>query len=309
MNYKDYYKTLGVEKTATQKEIKKAFRKKASMYHPDKNPNNKEAEEKFKEVNEANEVLSDVEKRKKYDNLGANWKDYEQAGNWQQYANGGGQQGTYQYSNGSHDFSDFFDIFFGRQQSRANPFEPFSSGRQSRRQTFKGQDIEAELPITLEEAYTGVQKTFSINGKKIRIQIKPGAFNGQKLKLKGKGGSIGNQGTPGDLYLILKVAPHPIFERKGDNLKVNAPIDLYTAILGGKIDVPTLNGKLKVNIPKGTNTNKVLRLKGKGMPKRKEPEAFGNLLVKIKVALPQNLSEKEIALFKELQTLQKKKKI
>lgn len=306
MNYKDYYKTLGVEKNATQKEIKKAFRKKAAQYHPDKNQGDKAAEEKFKEVNEANEVLSDAEKRKKYDTLGENWQAYEHTGNWQQYSDGGvGQQQNYQYTNVNNDFSDFFDIFFGAQQSRTNPFEPFTSGKQTRQQKFRGQDIEAELPISLEEAYAGVQKTFSINGKNIRIRVKPGSYDGQKLKLKGKGQSIGKQGTPGDLYLILKMAPHSTFKRKGKDLKVEVNVDLYTAILGGKVEVPTLAGKLNINIPKETEPNKVLRIKGKGMPKRNEPNAFGNLLVTVKTDMPKNLTQEEITLFEKLKALRK----
>jgi len=303
MDYKDYYKILGIDKTATQKEVKKAFRKKAAQYHPDKNEGDKASEEKFKEANEANEVLSDLEKRKKYDTLGENWKAYEQSDNWQRYANGGGgEQGSYQYSGGTRDFSDFFDIFFGRHKSQR---EPFTAGPQRRQQSFKGRDIEAELPITLSEAYTGAKKTFSLNGKNLRIQIKPGAFDGQKLKLKGKGEGIGKQGEPGDLYLILKMKPHLTFKPKGNDLKVNLAVDLYTAILGGKVDVPTLTGKLKISIPKETENNKVLRIKGKGMPKPKEANAFGNLLVTIKVQFPKNLTEDEVDLFKQLKALRK----
>ncbi len=309
MKYKDYYKILGVKKDATSKEIKKAFRKLAAKYHPDKNPNNKAAEEKFKEINEANEVLGDKEKRQKYDTLGENWSAYQQGGgNWQQYAQ---QQGgrTYQFQGdgseffgqgGSGDFSSFFDLFFG--EGNGGGFEGFTTGRQRTRRQ-RGSDLQAELPITLLEAYMGSQRTFELNGQKLRIKIKPGAYDGQKLRLKGKGQAIGGGGTAGDLIIILKMQHDPTFERKEDDLLHNLEIDLYTAVLGGKVAVPTMKGSIKLNIPAGSETGKVLRIKGKGMPLYKSPSTFGNLLVQLKVSIPKRLSTKEIELFKQLQDL------
>ncbi|HFA51476.1 MAG TPA: J domain-containing protein [Bacteroidetes bacterium] len=317
MKYKDYYKILGVSKDASQKEIKKAYRKLASKYHPDKNSGNKVAEEKFKEINEANEVIGNPEKRKKYDALGANWEAYQQGGgDWRQYAQqgrrgrggqsfhfegdpseffGGGGQGS--------DFSSFFDMFFGGGGARAGA----SRGR--RQAAFKGGDIEAELPITLLEAYQGSKRTFELNGKKMRISIKPGAYDGQRLRLKGKGQPGHNGGPAGDLYIVLKVQPDPRFQRVGDNLVFPARVDLYTAVLGGKIQVPTMTGSVKMNIPKGSETGKTLRLKGKGMPKYGRPAQHGDLLVKLEVAMPKNLSHEEEELFRKLKTIRQREKV
>ncbi len=313
MEYKDYYKILGVDKKATPKDIKKAYRKLAAKYHPDKTKGDKVAEEKFKEVNEANEVLSDPEKREKYDTLGANWQAYEQAGgDWRQYAQQQqpGGQNTYYYEGdpsdffggqGSEgDFSSFFEQFFGGRASGGAGF----GGRQQRssRQSAGG-DIEAELPITLLDAYQGGKRTFELNGQKLRITIKPGAYDGLKLKIKGKGRPGVNGGPKGDLYIKLRIQPDPRFERKGNDLWVTKTVDLYTAILGGKIEVPTLSGSVKMNIPKGTDNGKTLRLKGKGMPIY-GTQSFGDLLVKIQVALPKNLSAEEEELFKKLRDMQ-----
>ncbi len=301
MNYKDYYKTLGVKKDASQKEIKKAYRKLASKYHPDKNQGDKTAEEKFKEINEAYEVIGNADKRKKYDTLGSNWEAYQQGGgDWEQYAQqgqrrsgrGGGQ--TYTFEG---DPSSFFEMFFG------GGGEGFSS--QGRRQrNFRGQSIEAEMPVTLLEAYQGSKRTFELNGKKMRITIKPGAYNNQRLRIKGKGQSGANGGAPGDLFIILKIQRDARFTRKGDDLKLDANVDLYTAILGGKIEIPTMTGSVKLPIPKGSESGKVLRLKNKGMPKYGKSGEFGHLLVKLHVTLPKKLSEKEEDLFKKLKALQ-----
>ena len=304
MNYKDYYKILGVTKGASAKDIKKAYRKLAARYHPDKNPDNKEAEEKFKEVNEANEVLSDKEKREKYDTLGSNWEAYQHTGDdWRDYANQqkqqkrysrGGSSGFYEGASDA-DFSSFFETFFGGGGGR-------QAGRQGRT-AFAGGDIQAEMPITLLEAYQGSKRTFEIHNENLRITIKPGSYDGQQLKIKGKGQPGVRGGNRGDLYIILKVQPDPRFERKADNLLYNASIDLYTAILGGKIAVPTFSGTLKITVPKGSQTGKILRLKGKGMPKYGTQSSFGDLLVKLNVELPKNLTKREESLFKELKEL------
>ncbi|MBJ2175684.1 J domain-containing protein [Aureibaculum sp. A20] len=308
MNYKDYYKTLGVKKDATSKEIKKAYRKLAAKYHPDKNPNDKTAEDKFKELNEANEVLSDKEKREKYDTLGSNWDAYQNTGdNWREYANQANQRGSNsryaqgdpsdifgQGAAGGEDFSSFFETFFG------------GRGNQS---SFSGGDTKAEMPITLLEAYEGSKRTFEIHNEKLRITIKPGSYDGLQLKIKGKGQKGVKGGKRGDLYIILKVQPDARFKRRANDLIYNANVDLYTAILGGKIKVPTFSGSLNITVPKNSNTGKTLRLKGKGMPKYGKPSLYGDLLVKLNVSLPKNLTHEEENLFKELQKLHKKEPI
>ncbi|TYB79486.1 DnaJ C-terminal domain-containing protein [Bizionia myxarmorum] len=309
MNYKDYYKILGVSKDATAKDIKKAYRKLAAKHHPDKNPDDKAAEEKFKEINEANEVLSDKEKREKYDTLGSNWEAYQNTGDdWRDYANqakqrqSGGNSYSYQGdpsgfygqgAQGGEDFSSFFETFFG------------AGGRGARGQqaAYSGGDTQAEMPITLLEAYEGSKRTFEIHNEKLRITIKKGAYDGQQLKIKGKGQKGVQGGNRGDLYIILKVQQDPRFQRRGDDLIYNASVDLYTAILGGKTDIPTLTGMVKVTVPKGSETGKILRLKGKGMPKYSKPTSHGDLLVKLNVNLPKKLIKEEQELFEKLQGL------
>jgi curved DNA-binding protein len=306
MNYKDYYKILGVTKDASTKDIKKAYRKLAAKHHPDKNPDDKTAEEKFKEINEANEVLSDKEKREKYDTLGSNWDAYQNTGDdWRDYANQQqNRRNSYSYqgdpsdffgqgAQGGEDFSSFFETFFGAG----------GQGARGQRAANSGGDTKAEMPITLLEAYQGSKRTFEIHNKNLRITIKPGSYDGLQLKIKGKGQQSANGGHRGDLYIILRVQQDPQFERKGDNLIYNATVDLYTALLGGKIEVPTLSGSVKVNIPKGSETGKTLRLKGKGMPKYSKPSTYGDLLVKLTISMPKNLTEEEQDLFKKLQSL------
>ncbi|HJY64347.1 MAG TPA: DnaJ C-terminal domain-containing protein [Ignavibacteria bacterium] len=320
MEYKDYYKILGVNKNASQDEIKKAFRKLAVKYHPDKNPGNKEAEAKFKEANEANEVLGNSEKRKRYDELGENWKYYQQGGggsggggfDWskyrQQQGSGGGQ--TY-YSNaddfgdifGSGGFSDFFETFFGG--SGGSGFGSRSKTRTSRR-NIKGLDVQAELPVTLEDAYHGAEKVFEINGQKIKLKIKPGVSDGHVLKIPGKGYPGSGSGSGGDLFISIKIQKHHLYRRSGDDLYMNAPLDIYTAVLGGKLEIKTLKGKIKLNIPKETDNGKSFRLNGLGMPKYGKDGQHGDLYVKVELVTPKNLSAKELKLFKELEGLVKK---
>jgi len=307
MNYKDYYKILGVNKDASQKDVKKAYRKLAAKYHPDKNPDNKEAEEKFKEVNEANEVLSDTEKREKYDTLGSNWEAYKNTGDdWRQYANQGGGSHQFQGQGGSsEDFSSFFEAFFGG--GRSNPFGGNAGGR--RQATFTGGNIQAELPITLLEAYQGSKRTFEINNEKLRITIKPGSYESLQLKVKGKGQPGVNGGTRGDLYIVLAIQPDFNFQRKGDNLMYEAKVDIYTAILGGKIEIPTMSSPVKMTIPEGVDIEKTLRLKGKGMPKYKTPKQYGDLLVKLKIDLPKKLTQEEKDLFEKLKAIREGKTV
>jgi curved DNA-binding protein len=310
MDYKDYYKILGVAKDATAKDIKKAYRKLAALHHPDKNPDDKGAEEKFKEINEANGVLSDKEKREKYDTLGDNWEAYQHTGDdWRAYAKQAKQnqrgRSTHQYQGDPSDFfgkeaqggdfSSFFESYFGGGRA-ANGQRP----------AYPGGDIQAEMPITLLEAYQGSKRTFEIHNATLRINIKPGSYNGQQLKIKGKGQPSVQGGNNGDLFIILMVRQDPRFERKGDHLMHIAAVDLYTAILGGKITVPTLTGMVNVTVPKESETGKTLRLKGKGMPVYNKPSQHGDLLVTLNVHLPKDLTDEEEALFKKLKDVREK---
>ncbi|MGD8305317.1 MAG: J domain-containing protein [Ignavibacteria bacterium] len=306
MEFKDYYKILGVDKNASKEDIKKAYRKLVMKYHPDRNAGNKEAEEKFKQVTEANEVLSDPEKRKQYDMLGSNWKQYQSRGQgfndfYSQFGGGrGGRQ--YQFSGDLGDifgnvsgFSDFFESFFGggaRTRTR------------SRKQ--KGQNVEASLYISMVEAYHGATKEISVLGKKIRIKINPGTKSGKKLRLKELGSTGFYGGQQGDLYLTLNIGKDPFFELDGSNLYHDLYVDLYTAVLGGKKQVRTLNGKtINIDIPAGTDSGKVLRLKGLGFPTAENSTSFGDLLVRIKIEIPKNLSGEEKELFTKLASLRK----
>lgn len=310
MEYRDYYKILGVDKSASAEEIKKAYRKLAVKYHPDKNPNDKTAEEKFKEINEANEVLGDPEKRKKYDELGENWKHYQQAHggrtedfDWSKWTNGKSRQyQTYTEEDlfGGGQFSDFFESIFGGSgfQSRA---------RQPRAR--KGHDLETEIQISLEEAYHGTTRQLQIDGETIQVNIKQGVSEGQLLRIKGKGGHGSGGGSRGDIYMKVHIGEHPHFTRKGDDLYHDIPVELYTAILGGKALIRTLKGTMKIDIPKGTENRRIFRLKGLGMPKFGREKEFGNLYVKANVVLPKNLSEKELQLFKELSSIKNREQI
>lgn len=291
MEFKDYYKILGVAKNASQDEIKKAYRKLAVKYHPDKNPNDKTIEEKFKEINEANEVLSNVEKRKKYDEVGENWKYYEQQGtseadfNWSNKGSKGGTYNSEQFNESN--FADFFESIFG---GRFNQHQ----------QTFKGSDYKAELHLTLEEAYEGSTQKLHVDNQTLQITIRPGIKDGQILRMKGKGGKGSSPGQEGDIYITAHVMEHAYFTRKENDLHCTINVDLYTAILGGHAIVKTLKNPIKVTIGKETDNGKVLRLKGMGMPVYNTANQFGDLYVKVQVQLPKNLSAKEIDLFKEL---------
>jgi curved DNA-binding protein len=301
MEYKDYYKILGIDKNATKDEIKKVFRKLAKKYHPDKNPGDKASEEKFKEVTEANEVLSDPEKRKKYDQLGSNWKQYQNSGTdpnygYRNYQSGGKGQGE--------NYSGNFDELFGNVGGFSDFFESFFGGRtndsgQSRPR--KGKDHEASLSITLEEAHSGTEKEFILDGKKIRLKITPGIEQGKRLRLKhqGSGGIAG--GEKGDLYINIKIDDHARFIRKGNDLYFNLDVDLYTAILGGKKALKTLDGKtINVNIPPESESGSTLRIKEMGMHFPGDTGSSGDLFVNLNVKMPKHLSSKEIELFKEL---------
>ena len=308
MTYKDYYKVLGVPSTATPEEIKKAYRVLAQKHHPDKTKGDKTSEDKFKEVNEANEVLSDPEKRKKYDQFGSEWKNYQESGgqpggfDWSKYAAG---QGGQTHRTSSEDFNsmfgeggagDIFELLFGQHGG---------SRRGRRNAALKGEDLNAETTLSLEEAYKGSTRLIELDGQTIRVTIKPGIADGQDLRIPGKGAPGMNGGPGGDLYLTIRITPHPEFDRKGNDLHRDLPVDLYTAVLGGKTQVKTLKGAVNMNIPTGTQTGAELRLKGLGMPVYGKKDEYGNLFVKVVVQIPQNLSEGEIELFKKLAMLRK----
>jgi curved DNA-binding protein len=307
MEFKDYYKILGLEKQASADDIKKAYRNLAKKYHPDKNPTDKVAEEKFKEVSEAYEVLKDPEKRKKYDMLGANWKQYQQAGgpnaDWFKNFNQNRQGGSYQFSGSFNDlfgniggFSDFFESFFGGGgQHRGTG--GFGSVAQ------KGNDYEASLSISLEEAHKGVEKQFVINGRTLKVKIIPGIEEGKKLRLRSQGGEGRAGGEKGDLYLKIQIEKHPYFVRKENNLYYDLNVDLYTAVLGGKKEITTLDGKrINIIIPKETENGKILKVKGMGVNKPERNDR-GDLFVRINVNTPRNLTDEEIKLFEKLKSL------
>jgi curved DNA-binding protein len=323
MNYQDYYQTLGVSKTATQEEIKKAYRKLARKYHPDLNPGDKSSEEKFKGINEAYEVLSDVAKREKYDRFGASWQQYERTGgrpedfDWSQWSSGqpgGGSSGRpltqedleqmFGGSGGLGGFSDFFEVLFGNLGGQRR------GGTGTRERTMRqvrGRDSEQTVHISLEDAFQGTTVSLQWeDGRRIEAKIPPGVKTGSRVRFGGQGEAVPGGGQAGDLYLIIEVSPHSTFERDGDDLKVNLPVDLYTAVLGGKVTVSTLDRSVELTVPPETNSGKVFRLRGLGMPKLKSPQERGNLYATVQVQIPQKLSEKERQLFEQLRELHKK---
>ena len=295
MEFIDYYKILNVEKNASENDIKSAYRKLARKYHPDLNPNDKEANKKFQQINEANEVLGDPEKRRKYDKYGADWKnavEFEKA----RQSQGQQQNTSHDYNfggQGTDEFSDFFSSMFGH-----------SEGRQKTRQAkFRGEDYHAELHLSLADAYTKRQQTLTVDGRNIRITIPAGVENGQVIKLKGHGGAGINGGPKGDLYITFIIADDPVFKRLGNDLYTTIEIDLYTAVLGGEIQLDTLSGKIKLKVNPETQNGTKIRLKGKGFPVYKSEGQFGDLYVTYTVKIPVNLSEKQKELFRTLSKL------
>lgn len=314
MEYKDYYKVLGVDKKATEKEVKSEYRKLARKYHPDVNPGDKGAEEKFKEINEAYEVLSDPEKRKKYDQLGSSYRQWEQMGgqpggfDWSRWTTGAPGQGVrVEYADignlgdlfggrGMGSFSDFFESLFGGMEVRAQG----ASSEAGYQAAGRGQDMEHSVEVTLEEAYSGTKRVLQVDSQRIEVKIPPGVKTGSRVRLSGKGTPGYGGGQKGDLYLKVEVMEHPRFSRKGDDLLVDVPVDLYTAMLGGEVTLKTLEGSVKLKIPPETQGGTVIRLRGKGTPRLGKSSDRGDLLAKVKVSLPKNLTDQEKQLFQEL---------
>jgi curved DNA-binding protein len=317
MEYKDYYKILGVDKNATEKEIKSAFRKLARQYHPDVNPDDPQAEARFKEINEAYEVLGDTEKRAKYDQLGTDWQRWQRAGgqpgdfDWSRWtaAPGSGRvhvrYGTPEdledLFGDSSPFSDFFTSIFGglggtRRTGSRGGFEGFDRPR-------RGQDLEHEVEISLAEAYSGTTRLLTKDGRRMEVKIPPGAKTGTRVRMRGEGGSGVSGGQAGDLYLKVRVVRDPRFERKGDSLYVTVPVDLYAAVLGGEVPVPTLTGDVNLKIPAGSQNGQTFRLRGKGMPRLRQPTEHGDLYARLDVRVPTKLTPEQRKLFEQLRRL------
>jgi curved DNA-binding protein len=323
MKYEDYYKILGVNQDASEKDIKRAYRRLARQFHPDVNPGDKQAEEKFKKINEAYEVLSDPEKRTKYDRLGTSWQQWQRTGrdpsqfDWSQWFSGApggahvewsGDLGDLFGGAGAGVFSDFFSAIFGgvgggtRTRTAEDLFRRTTSQR-----TRRGQDMEASVEITLEEAFHGTTRTLERDGHRIRVKIPPGARSGSKVRAAGKGTTGFGGSPPGDLHLNITVKPHPVFTRDRDNLRCDVIVDVYTAVLGGQVRVPTLDGDVSLTIPAGTDGGKTFRLRGKGMPNPRRPEQHGDLFATIQIKVPKSPSSRERELFEELARLQGRK--
>ena len=338
MDYKNYYQILGVDKNASKEEIQAAFRKLARKHHPDVNPDDPAAEEKFKEINEAYQVLSDPEKRQKYDRFGRHWKQHQQAGgraedfNWSEWASRptGGQHTGYTtqrvspeefeelFGQGLGGFSDFFETLFGgvgvSGGSRSGPAWGSRRTGTSRRSPFgrsqpqsrsrKAGDLETRVQITLEEAFHGTSRVLEkTGGRRIEVKIPPGVKTGSRVRLSGQGESGMGFGQAGDLYLEVEVLPHENFEREGPDLKTTLPVDLYTLLLGGNVEVSTPEKTVRLDIPPETDNHTKFRLKGLGMPKLRAKNQRGDLYVEVVAQLPDNLTDREKSLFKELQKL------
>ncbi len=318
MDYKDYYKTLGVERSANADEIKKAYRKLAMKYHPDRNQGNKQSEDKFKEINEAYEVLSDPQKRGRYDQLGESYSSWQQGGaqggfNWNDWINQSQQQSgrggaTYRVDTTGFDdlfgggFSDFFNAVFGGGMA-GNAARTSSRGNSSTAQTTRldprhaaARQLEHQVSISLDEAFRGTQRILQVNDRRLEVKIPPGANNGTKVRVAANNTNGLNQ----DVYLLIELLPDSRFERKTEDLHCEVAIDLYTAVLGGQTNVGTLSGNVMLKIPAGTQPGQTFRLAGRGMPHLRNPQSFGDLYAKVKVHLPKNLSAKQRELFEQL---------
>jgi curved DNA-binding protein len=317
MDFKDYYGILGVPPDAEKKVIKQAYRQLARKYHPDVNPGNKEAEEKFKTINEAYQVLSDVEKRKKYDELLAQYQRWQQTGSgpqdfdWQNWSARPGQGVHVQYANpedledlfgSASPYSDFFTNIFGQVRGRGR-----GSGRRTAPSSRRGRDVEYEVDLTLEEAYQGADRLLEIDGHRIQASIPPGVRTGSRVRLAGQGEPGQNSGPAGDLYLIVNILPNDTFEREGDNLHMDVPVDIFTAIAGGEIRVPSLERPLILKIPPRTNAGRSFRLRGKGMPHLGDPKTRGDLFALVRLVLPDPMTDQEVNSIRELASARQKR--
>jgi curved DNA-binding protein len=313
MDYKDYYTILGVDRNASEQDIKRAYRRLARELHPDVNPGNKRAEEKFKDVNEAYEVLGDAEKRHKYDQLGANWQQWQRMGrdpgqfDWSQWFSGApggtrvewsGDLGDLFGGEGGGVFSDFFRNIFAGTGGAGRPRAAEDMRR--RATSLRGQDIETATEITLDEAFHGAVRVLERDGRRIRVKIPPGAQSGTKVRVVGQGNPGYGGAARGDLYLKITVTPHPVFKQERDDLRCDVDVDLYTAVLGGRVQISTLNGDISLKIPAGTSSGKTFRLRGKGMPNPRDPQQRGDLLATVQICVPKKLAPHERELFEEL---------
>lgn len=313
-NYKDYYQILGVDRNASEKEIKSAYRKLARKYHPDINPGDKAAEEKFKEVGEAYEVLSDKDKRTKYDQYGQYWEQAGQPGGggqpppgWDTFTfdyGGPGGQGGVDFGGGGEGFSDFFEMLFGQGARRGAATRETPHGR--RRAPTRGENIEAEMEFSLEDAFHGTKKSFTLGNRKLEVTVPKGVKDGQKIRLAGQG-EEGHAGR-GDLLIKVKLRAHPVYERRGDDLYVDVPVDYVAAALGGEVQVPTLSGRVTMKVPAGTSGGRVFRLPGQGMPKLKD-STRGDLYAKVRVTIPEAIPEREKQFLQQIRTLREDKAV
>ena len=309
MEYKDYYKILGVDRKATQDEIKKTFRKLAMKYHPDQNKDNKQAEEKFKEINEAYEVLSDPKKRERYDQLGSSYAQWQQRGgnpgnfNWNEWYGGQGAQGTQVNPEDFGDifggFSDFFRVLFGGMPASGRPQYQQAARPGASRVNRQPANLEQKVQITLEEAYHGTQRILQVDDRRIEVKIPAGARNGTKVRVAGAGPASG-YGQKADIYLVIEVLPNNRYSVNGSDLTTEVKIDLFTAVLGGTVTVPTLSGNVSLTIPPGTQPGQKFRLSGRGMPILKSANSFGNLYAQVKVEIPKKLTDDQRRLFEEM---------
>lgn len=288
MEFIDYYKILEIQKNATENDIKKAYRKLARKYHPDLNPNNKESEKKFKEINEANEVLSDPEKRKKYDEYGKDWKHADEIKKARQQQSKGNPNPNEGYG----DFSDFFESIYGG-----------STGKSGRQTKFRGQDVNAELQLNLKDVYKPQQQTITVNGKNIRLTLPAGIENGQVIKVAGHGAPGMNGGPNGDMYIAFSIINNTRFKREGSNLYATVSLDLFDALLGSDVMVDTFDGQVKLKVTPETQPGTRVKLKGKGFAIYKTENEYGDLYITYQIKLPTNLSDKERKLLSELKTI------
>jgi curved DNA-binding protein len=310
MDYRDYYGILGLQPNAEEKDIQQTFRQLARKYHPDVNPGNKEAEEKFKTINEAYQVLSDTKQRKKYDELRAQYQQWQNAGgrqqdfDWQNWSGQPGAEGTrVQYASpedledlfgSASPYSEFFTSIFGQARTSGKGKE------QTPPRPRRGRDVEYEVDLTLEEAFHGADRLLEMDGHRIQASIPPGVRTGSRVRLAGQGEPGHNSGSAGDLYLIPHILPNATFEREGDDLHMEVPIDLFTAIAGGEIRIPTLDRMLMLKIPQRTNSGRSFRLPGKGMPHLGDPKTRGDLFALVRLVLPDSLTDQEVNSIREL---------